>query len=485
MSEVKPVLRVLTRKQREAVHHYACRILAETGVRVDWPEARDRLDAGGCRISGNGRVLFPETMIQEAISTAPKTVTMFDRKGREAFVVGASQNARTRFGVGVTNLFYQNPLTDELTPFQLAHVSNAVRLANRLPRFDLVSTPGIAKDRDPGKADLEVTTEMVANTIKPLVLLVSEHRLFDPVLDLVAHLHPENTQKPFAIPYVNPITPLVMNAETLQKVISTVQRGLPLIYNNYGMSGATAPITPAGTLALLTAELLAGLAFAQIVKPGSAVILGSLPAGFDMRAMMSVYTPVTVMLNLACAEMMAHYRLPHSGTSGSGPGWGADLMAGGALWLNHLTACMGKVGLAPFVGGNLDSMAFSPASVVYADEVIGQARQFSGGFGLSGDAVSLDQIDRIGPAGSYLASKQTLALFRDFSDQAPLWPVMSLDSWQEARCPRAETQLRQHTAALLADTPGPGDMAHLRAEGIKFIADLNIKGDGAVAGNGR
>ena len=70
MSEVKPVLRVLTRKQREAVHHYACRILAETGVRVDWPEARDRLDAGGCRISGNGRVLFPETMIQEAISTA-------------------------------------------------------------------------------------------------------------------------------------------------------------------------------------------------------------------------------------------------------------------------------------------------------------------------------------------------------------------------------------------------------------------------------
>jgi hypothetical protein len=28
-------------------------------------------------------------------------------------------------------------------------------------------------------------------------------------------------------------------------------------------------------------------------------------------------------------------------------------------------------------------------------------------------------------------------------------------------------------------------MAHLRAEGIKFIADLNVKGDGAVAGGGR
>jgi trimethylamine--corrinoid protein Co-methyltransferase len=317
---------------------------------------------------------------------------------------------------------------------------------------------------------------MVANTIKPLVLLVSEQELFDPVLDLVAHLHPQNAKKPFAIPYVNPITPLVMNTDTLKNVVSTVHRGLPLIYNNYGMSGATAPITPGGTLALLTAELLAGLAFVQVVKPGAAVILGSLPAGFDMRAMMSVYTPATVMLNLACAEMMAHYRLPHSGTSGSGPGWGADLMAGGAFWLNHLTACLGKVGLAPFVGGNLDSMAFSPAAVVYADEVIGQARQFSRGFELSGDTVALDQIGKIGPAGNYLASGQTLELFRDLSIGNPLWPVMSLDSWLEARCPSAEARLREHTVTLLRNTPGPGDRERLRAEAKKFIAALNIRG---------
>ncbi|HEC44361.1 MAG TPA: hypothetical protein ENI20_16180 [Bacteroides sp.] len=40
------------------------------------------------------------------------------------------------------------------------------------------------------------------------------------------------------------------------------------------MYGSTSPITEAGTLALLNAELLAGLVFAQLIKPGSKIIMG-------------------------------------------------------------------------------------------------------------------------------------------------------------------------------------------------------------------
>lgn len=48
-----------------------------------------------------------------------------------------------------------------------------------------------------------------------------------------------------------------------------------------------------------------------------------------MKNMTSTYTPYTMLLNLACSEMMSHYGIPHAGTSGSGPGWGPDLKAGG------------------------------------------------------------------------------------------------------------------------------------------------------------
>jgi len=46
---------------------------------------------------------------------------------------------------------------------------------------------------------------------------------------------------------------------------------------------------------------------------------------YYLQRMDSIYTPQTMLLNVACAEMMAYYGLPHSGTSGSAPGWGADL----------------------------------------------------------------------------------------------------------------------------------------------------------------
>ena len=247
-------------------------------------------------------------------------------------------------------------------------------------------------------ADVYTTLEMVANTQKPLVLLVSEHRLFEPVLDLIDRLVPDHRARPFAIAYVNPISPLVLNAETTEKMTHTIQRGLPILFSNYGMSGATTPITPAGTLVALNAELLAGLVFTQALRKGAPVILGSLPAGFNMKNMASRYTPHTMLLNLACAEMMRHYAIPHAGTSGSGAGWGPDLPAAGAFWLNHLTSRLGQVGLAPFVGGNFDSLAFSPAAVVMADDIIRQSRLFAQGFLL--DDAHVAQISKMWGPGA-------------------------------------------------------------------------------------
>ena len=193
---------------------------------------------------------------------------------------------------------------------------------------------------------------------------------------------------------------------------TTIERGLPFIYSNYGMAGATTPITPAGSLVVLNAELLAGLVLSQLMKEGTPVILGILPAYFDMRGMANFYDPLSYLLNLACAEMMAFYRLPHCGTSGSGMGWGPDVIVSGHLWANHLLSCLGKVGLAPFVGDNLGSTSISPAIIVYADEVIAQTRRLAAGFAVDEAAVALADIAEVGPGGNYLMAPGTLEHYR-------------------------------------------------------------------------
>ena len=344
-----------------------------------------------------------------------------------------------------------------------------VRLGDALQSFDAVSTVGIVQDVPPNESDLIATLAMVANTEKPLVVLVSDDRVFPRVLELLEHLCGDLASTPFVIPYFNPISPLVISRGTVSKMFNAAERGLPFIYSNYGMAGASTPITPASALVLLNAELLAGLTLGQLIKEGTPIILGSLPAFFDMRGMGSFYEAKSYLMDLACAEMMNHYRLPHCGTSGSGMGWGPDIIAAGHQWLNHLISCVGKVGLVPFVGDNLGSKAFSPTVVVYANEVIAQARLFAQGFALDESAVALEEVASVGPGGSFLMTDLTLKLFRRAAFQSEIFPTLTLEKWQEQGAPEAGRLLKQHTFRLLDGLEPPEDHEELMARGEAFV----------------
>ena len=464
---VQPRLSLLSPEQIEVVHTKSLDILARVGLRVDSGKAAEILaKADGVKfITPDHAVIQPE-LVEWAIQSAPSTIQVYNRRGEPAFQLGAD---RTRFGVGVTNLYYQDPLSDQISPFNRELLARSVRLGDALPAYDLVSTPGILRDVNPGQADLFAILEMAANTQKPLVILVSDEKQFAPGLDLLQEFHGDLAEKPFVIPYFNPVSPLILNLETAHKMITSIQRGLPFIYSNYGMVGMSTPITPAGSLALLNAELLAGLVFSQIVRPGAPVILGSLPAYFDMKTMVDFYDPQTMLLNLACAEMMAHYHLPHAGTSGSGNGWGADLLAAGALWINHLTACLGLVGLAPFVGGALTSKVFSPTSVVYANEIIEQALLFSQGFKLDEDALAMDDIEAAGPGGHFLMTDRTYNMFRSAYHMSSIFPRWSLEKWEDEGQPKADSYLRQRTVQIIEDAKPPEDHVEWIREGEKRI----------------
>ena len=463
---VQPTLTVLTSEQIQQTHAYALQILAQTGVRVDSPRARQIFAAADGATLDDDRVLLNPSLVDWAIRSAPSQLDIYNRHGEPAFSLGSSS---ARFGIGVTNLYYQDPASDAVTPFARQHMALSVRLGGSLPQFDLVSTIGIIQDLPQTIADLYAALEMTANTLKPLVLLISDENLFVPMLDMLEHLHGDLAERPFLLPYFNPVTPLVMNAGTTDKMQSAIERGLPFIYSNYGMVGMSTPITPAGTLSLLIAELLAGLTLSQLIKEGAPVVLGSLPAYFDMKGMVDYYDPLTFVLNLACAEMMVYYQIPHAGTSGSGLGWGPDLVAGGLLWLDHLTTCLGNVGLAPFVGGNLGSKAFSPALAVYANDVVEQARRFAAGFAFDETQVGLDEIHQAGPGGDFLTAGLTLERFRKDYYTSQVFPRLNLETWQEKGQPQAVQYLRERTVQLLAQAAPPDDQAELLARGEAFI----------------
>ena len=467
---VQPRLKTLDQNQIQKVHAYSLQILSTVGLRVDSPEAKKLFTrAIGSQAIDGDRIRIPADLVEWAIQSAPARIDVYDRNGGLAFRLPD----QTRFGVGVTSLYYQEPENDTVVPFARKHMAACVRLGNDLPSFDAISTIGIVQDVEPQVSDLYATLEMAANTAKPLIILISDENAFPAVLDLLEHLHGDLCACPSIIPYFNPITPLVINHTTVDKMFVAIERGLPFIYANYGMAGASTPFTPAGQLTLLNAEVLAGLTLGQLIKEGTPMILGNHPACFDMKGNESFYDPKSYLIDLACAEMMAHYRLPHSGTSGSGMGWGADLVAGGHQWFNHLISCLGQKALAPFVGDLLGSQVFSPNLIVYANEVIQQARLFREGFMIDDANIGLEEIAQAGPGGNFLTSNLTLKFYNNAREFSRIFDNLQIDEWQARGRPRTEDLVKEHTRQMLNESKPPENHAELLKQGESYINTLS------------
>ena len=470
----KPVLNLLGLEQKQAVHRYSLKILEETGLRVESKNARDIFSKSGAVKIENDRVYIQEEIINRAIKSSPSHINIYDKNGKLSFTLGKKQENETYFGIGVTNNYFQEIETNALVPFTRDHLRCSAKLGDMLDNFHVVSTIGVPSDAPVKQLDLLSTVDMYANTSKPLVLL-SEGKYIHDIFKLLNFLHGDISSKPFIMYYFNPVTPLTLNEDTTEKMRTAIEHNIPVIFSNYSMYGGTTPVSEAGTLALLNAELLAGLVFSQLVREGSAVILGSLPAAFNMVTMGTAYTPSSYLMNIACAEMMEFYSIPHCGTSGSGNGWGADLLAAGDLWMNHLTSILGKVGLAPFVGGNFDSLAFSPSTVVLSDYIIGRARKLAQGFVINDASVNLEEIHTVGPGGDYFTSDQTLASLSGIDMSNTIWPPLTLNSWQEQSQPKAEKFLTEYTGDLYerAKKASAENMDLIR-QGEDYIKNLTI-----------
>ncbi len=465
----QPHLTLLTEEQIQQVHGYALRILAEMGVRVDSDSTRSLLQRKWGIRADERLVRIPAEVVETTLGSAPKRIDIYDRRGNPAFQLGED---RLRFGVGVTALYYQEPVHDKLELFTRRHMQDMVRLGSRLPLYDVISTVGIVRDVPEELSDFYGSLEMLANTTKPLVLLVSDEANFPPVLDMFEKLHGDLGAKPFILPYFNPVSPLVMNAGTTDKMEAAIARGLPIIFSNYSMAGASTPLTPAGTLSLLLAELLAGLVISQTIRPDAPILLGMLPVYFDMKSMLNFYDPQSVLISLACAEMMAHYGVPHCSTSGSGTGWGMDLVAADTYWMNTLALNLTQSGLAPFIGDSHGSKSISPCTVVHVHEIIDQARRFASGFQLDDSAAALEEIAKVGAGGSFLSSSSTLKNYKTGYYNSRVYPRWTMEKWQAEGEPSAWQVLREKTRAFLDDAPAPDDHDDLLARGTEWIQAL-------------
>jgi trimethylamine--corrinoid protein Co-methyltransferase len=452
--------RMLTDGQLDEIHQASLEILRRTGVRVHEPRALSLLQDAGCVVTDGNLVRFPAAVVEDALHCTPSRVALCDRTGQPHVHL---ESHRTYFGTGSDLPNTLDLETGERRLSLLSDVKNTARLADYLPNLDFVMSMALPSDVPVETSDRRSFLAMMENTVKPLVFTAwDEHGLADIIqmAETVAGGPQELALKPFLLAYLEPTSPLQHSGVVVRKLLMMAERGLPLVYAPGPMDGASAPITPAGGLAMVNAEVLSGLVMAQLQRKGTPFVLGAGCGPLDMRTMAVTYASPEFMLHCMAMAELAHYyyHLPVWGFSGCSDSKLPDIQAGieNALWI--LWTALSGANLVHDIGYMESGLTCSYEMIVVCDEIISYVRRLMAGIEFSRETLALDVLHEVGPGGDFLGTPHTARHFRK------VWYPNVLDrrthrAWMEAGHPTALKNAKEiareaiatHSAAPLAD----------------------------------
>ncbi len=78
----------LSDEQVQKIHATSLEILEGKGVQLHLPEAIDLLKKAGAKVSDENLVHVPPKLVERALSTVPKEVTLYDRSGNPVMPLG-------------------------------------------------------------------------------------------------------------------------------------------------------------------------------------------------------------------------------------------------------------------------------------------------------------------------------------------------------------------------------------------------------------
>jgi trimethylamine--corrinoid protein Co-methyltransferase len=256
---------------------------------------------------------------------------------------------------------------------------------------------------------------------------------------------------------INSLSPLSYSNEMVEALLVYARHRQPIVLAALSMAGSTGPITLAGVLAHQTAELLAGITLAELVSPGTPVILGSTSTNLDMKTGgLAIGGPELAMMIAAHADICRFYGLPSRSGGALTDAHSADAQAGYESMMSLLTTVNSGIDFVLHAGGILSSyLAFSYEKFVLDDEACGMVRRFERGLTVNPETLAYDVIAKVGPGGNYLMETHTLKRCRTEFWQPTVFSREGLENWMTAGRQDVVSAARRHWEALVAEHEDP------------------------------
>jgi trimethylamine---corrinoid protein Co-methyltransferase len=335
-------------------------------------------------------------------------------------------------------------------------LENNVRVHDALENTHFIF-PEIYPQDVPEKAlDRHISQALLSNTEKPVIATAYSGEGAKDLLKMgiaIAGSEEALRQRPMFTVSLGIISPFSFEPNRVDVLFEMCRFGHPFQIYTIPSAGTTSPVTLAGSLALMVAELLSGLVLTQLVNPGVPVRLMGYAGTSDMRSGDFTFaSPEKTLMAAALAQMLRFYGVPqgvHGSTTRANV---SDAQAGYETGiLNLFSALSGSDVIIECTSASLENTTASvPEQAVIGNEICSFINRILQGIEVNPDTLAVDVIREIGPGGEYLTHDHTTEHFRSEQWDAKLGNRLARDHWEEQGAMDIRAKARDKFKKILA-----------------------------------
>ena len=453
-----PATEILDAEALEAIEHDAETVLEEVGVAfAENPAALVRWREAGAEVEGE-RVRIPRGLARTLCATAPRRYTQIARNPARSVEIGP--------GTMVLAPVYGPPFVRDEGGRRYATIADfrdLVRLAH-MSRWLHHSGGTLCEPTDLPVATrhLDMLHAHMSLGDKPFMGSVTDPSRAADSVEMCEILFGRDDGGGLAgrtamTSLVNVNSPLTFDATMMGALEVYAAANQACIVSPFIVGGAMAPVTVAGTLVQVLAEVLAGVAYTQLVRPGAPAIFGAFVTSIDMRSGAPTFgTPEASQIVMGAGQLARRLGLPFRS---GGALTGSKLPDAQAAYESANTlgaAAMGGVNFMLHACGWLEGGLVTSLEKFAMDvDQLGALHRLVGGVDASEDARAMEAIREVGPGGHYLGTKHTETHHEAAFWRSDLLDYRTFETWAEAGEPDTATLARARVKRLLAEHVPP------------------------------
>ncbi len=451
-----PDFEILSEEALEIIEANAETVLAEIGVNfVNNPAALDRWREAGAEVEGE-RVRIPRGLARKLCETAPSSYTQHARNPDRNVVIGGRnlvlapvygppfvrdaaggrryatmEDFRKFVKLGYMSkwLHHSGGTVCEPTdvPVNKRHLDmlHAHMTLSDKPFMGSVTEPSRAQD-SVEMCEILFGKEFVQdNTVMTSLININSPMTFDDVMMGALEVYAKNNQACIISPFI--------------------------------VGGAMAPVSVAGTLVQVLAEVLAGIAYSQLIRPGAPVIFGAFVTSIDMNSGAPTFgTPEASQVTYGAGQLARRLGLPFrsagSFTGSKLPDAQSAYETANSLNLGLLSGVNFMLHACGWLEGGLVS---SFEKFVLDADQLGVLHKLAQGVTVDDDTLAMDAIREVGPGGHYLGCAHTQANFKTAFWRSDVLDYKPFETWEDDGARDSQALATKRVETLLAQYQQP------------------------------